>query len=178
MNSTLSKIIIFATGVAFGSVVTYKVLKDKYEQLIEEEIDSVKEAYSRIYENVEECEETEEDVEDEAEEEIIKMDEYKAIAANYAGGEEEERDMDMPYLLEPCEFADGDYEAATLWYFADGVLTDEQYNIIEDVEETVGEESLTHFGDYPDDPDTVYVRNDYLEVDFEICRDERNYSEI
>lgn len=179
MNNTLNKIIIFTAGAAIGSVVTWKILKNRYEQLIEEEIDSVKEVYAKAYDNSQ-CSEVEESEEDEAE-----MDEYKALATKYSNDEnesdnreEEDNSMDMPYLISPEEYADGDYEAASLWYFADGVLTDEQYNVIEDIEETVGEESLNHFGDYPDDPDTVYVRNDYLEVDYEICRDERFYSEI
>ena len=33
------------------------------------------------------------------------------------------------------------------------------------------------FGDYPEDSDTVYVRNDKLEIDFEILKDYREYSE-
>lgn len=179
MNNTLNKIIIFAAGAAIGSVVTWKILNTRYEQLIEEEIESVKEAYSKSY-CESQCSEDEESKTDE-----VEVDNYKDLASKYNNDnvesdnrEEDDNCMDMPYLISPEEYSDSDYEAASLWYFADGILTDEQYNIIEDIEETVGEESLNHFGDYPDDPDTVYVRNDYLEVDYEICRDERFYSEI
>ena len=176
MNNTLSKAIIFITGATVGSLITWKILKTKYEQYIEEEIISVKEAYEKIYDtsdnfNIEESKSNESEVE-----------EYKNIAKKYINDneeeEEEEDDMDMPYVISQEEFADSDYETATFWYFSDGTLTDEQYNIIEDVEETIGYESLEHFGDYADDPDTIYVRNDYLQVDFEICKDLRNYSEI
>ena len=43
----MKEFIVFAAGAAIGSVITWKVLKDKYEKLAQEEIDSVKEAFSR-----------------------------------------------------------------------------------------------------------------------------------
>ena len=43
--SKLTNILIFTTGVSIGSVVTWKLLKTKYEQIAREEIDSVKEIY-------------------------------------------------------------------------------------------------------------------------------------
>ena len=46
MKGTLSKVLIFAAGAAVGSVVTWKICKNKYETLAQEEIDSVKEVFS------------------------------------------------------------------------------------------------------------------------------------
>ena len=46
---------------------------------------------------------------------------------------------------------------------------------IEDVDDVVGMESLTRFGEYEDD--SVFVRNDRLRCDYEILMDERTYSE-
>ena len=43
--SKLTNILIFTTGVSIGSVVTWKLLKTKYEQIAREEIDAVKEIY-------------------------------------------------------------------------------------------------------------------------------------
>ena len=48
--------------------------------------------------------------------------------------------------------------------------------VVDDVEEIVGEESLTHFGEYEDD--SVFVRNDRLKCDYEILLDQRNYSDV
>ena len=45
MNSTLSKVLIFAAGAAIGSAVTWKLIKEKYERIAQEEIDSVKEVF-------------------------------------------------------------------------------------------------------------------------------------
>ena len=56
-------------------------------------------------------------------------------------------------------------------------MTDDWDNVIEDVEEMVGEESLKHFGDYGDDQDTVYVRNDNHKSVYEILRAEQCFSD-
>ena len=65
---------------------------------------------------------------------------------------------------------------SSLTYTADGVLLDDMNEIVDDIEEVVGEDSLEHFGEYEDDP--VYVRNDAKKCDYEILLDQRNYQEI
>ena len=48
MNKTiLSNVGMFVAGVAIGSLATWKLVKTKYEQIAQEEIDSVKEAFSK-----------------------------------------------------------------------------------------------------------------------------------
>lgn len=201
MNNILSKVIIFVAGATIGSLATYKIVKSKYDKLIDEEIESVREAYSRTYdENVKdqdsnEGQNNESDNNKEAYEDYSDetVEEYESIVSQYSGdyedegedagkddGEEVDYGMDRPYVISPDAFADSEYVTASFWYFEDGILTDEDYNVIEeeDIEELIGKESLEHFGDYPDDPDTVYVRDDSLKVDYEICRDNRCYSEI
>ena len=42
--------------------------------------------------------------------------------------------------------------------------------------ETIGKDSLTHFGEYEDD--SVFVRNDRLKADYEILMDQRTYAEV
>ena len=69
-----------------------------------------------------------------------------------------------------------DYEEVSLTYYADGVLTDDQDNIIEDVEGLVGLDSLNHFGEYEDD--SVYIRDEMNEMDYEILKSEKKFSEI
>ena len=81
-----------------------------------------------------------------------------------------------PYVISPDEFGE-DYETETLTFYSDGVLvyyiSDE---LVEDVDATIGSDSLSHFGEYEDD--AVYVRNDSLKKDFEILRDSMKYSEV
>lgn len=49
----INKILIFAAGVVIGSAVTWKLVKDKYKKLADEEIASVKEVWSKKHPTVE-----------------------------------------------------------------------------------------------------------------------------
>ena len=81
-----------------------------------------------------------------------------------------------PQVISPDEFDTNDFKTQTLTLYADGVLADEYDNVITNVDEIVGEESLDHFGEYEED--TVYVRNEELETDFEILKDDSNYRDM
>lgn len=172
MTSILSKLFIFAAGGVIGSVVTWKLLKTKYEKIAQEEIDSVKAVYSRHQstDSTEECTEEIDEFDDEQE-----QTEYVNIVKEYAG--EGVKFMAVPRVIAPDEFgSEDDYETINLTYYADGVLTDEDDIPIEDVDGMIGEDSLTHFGEYEDD--SVHVRNDKLKCDYEILYDTRNYSDV
>lgn len=47
MNSVIKDLFLIAAGAALGSAVTFKLMRDKYEQIVQEEIDSVKEVFSK-----------------------------------------------------------------------------------------------------------------------------------
>lgn len=183
MNYKLFNILTFATGAAIGSVATWKFLKTKYEQITREEIESMKEYYSRKY-DTENIEESETSVVANMQDKPDLM-EYAAQIAkehgytNYSKSDEKEDEEEMvvePYVISPDEFDEIGYEAVTLTLYADGVLADEMDNIIEDPDRMVGSDIESHFGEYQDD--TVFVRNDEQETDYEICRDERNFSDV
>lgn len=176
MSEGLKNTIIFAVGAAVGSAVTWKLLKTKYEQIANEEIASVKETYAK--KSLEEIEKKSDD----DYEEIIDEDEIKNLAEiiSQNGYNEEESIKEGlknmvkgPYVISPDEYDENDYETETLYYYPDGVLTDTYDNIIVDIEETVGKESLTRFGEYEED--SVFVRNDDLETDYEILLQPDNY---
>ena len=173
MNNNVKIIFGFTLGVAAGVAATWKFFKTKYETISREEIDSVKEVYSKKIQKE------------------VEMETYKTMSSKYDTAsneciesdnkdEEEEKDdmiTDGPYVISPDEFGNEfDYEEVSLTYYADGVLTDDQDNIIEDVDGLVGLDSLNHFGEYEDD--SVFVRNDALQTDYEILADLRNYSDI
>lgn len=65
--------------------------------------------------------------------------------------------------------------ADSLTYFADGILADECGEIVDDVEEIIGD-GLDHFGEYEDD--SVFVRNDAKRCDYEILKDLRDFSDF
>lgn len=86
--------------------------------------------------------------------------------------------MEMkPYIISPEEFGEfEDYERISLSYYADQVLADEDDEKVEDVDNVIGLESLTHFGEFEDD--SVFIRNDRLRCDYEILLDQRTYSDV
>ena len=188
MKNTLTSMFIFAAGASIGSFVTWKLLKTKYDQLIQEEIESVKEAFSKAATDAEEKSEPEMLTEQEEFKETHK--EYCEIVAEsgYTNGEKggsELMEGIKPYVIPPEDYGEiEDYEQVTFNYYADGVLAMEYvdkdgnlaYDVIDDVENSVGKDSLTRFGEY--EPDSVHVRNDRLECDYEILKDYRNFSEL
>ena len=83
---------------------------------------------------------------------------------------------EVPYVISPDEFGElEDYTKISLTYFADGVLADECGEIVDDVEEIIGD-GLDHFGEYEDD--SVFVRSDAKRCDYEILKDLRDFSDF
>lgn len=81
------------------------------------------------------------------------------------------RVVGQPFVIHREEFGDGDREKTTLTYYVqDDVLANEADQRMEGIDETVGLENLEKFGHGSDDANVVYVRNDRLDVDFEIVR--------
>lgn len=175
-------LVTFVLGAVTGGYVSWMYAKKKYEAIAQEEIDSVKEAFS-------EKEKNESDISNDMTETItskkVQPDEssvslYSSIIKDNRYSEMEECiKTNRPYIITPDEFGEiNDYENITLIYFADGIITDDNYDLVDDddVESTVGKESLNHFGEYEDD--SVFVRNDAYKCDYEILKDSRNYDDV
>lgn len=89
------------------------------------------------------------------------------------------RDPEKPYLISQDEFLanEAGYIQSTLTYYeADKVLADEKDDIIDDKPGTVGREFADAFG-HKKHPNEVYVRNEKIQMDFEITRSERSFAE-
>ena len=169
----------FLAGATVGSVVTWKVLKDKYEQLAREEI---QEAYSRtskikkVLKDVDELHEAEEAAYKRAVRDYTSISTPTQARTVPEDGKEDEP-MRKPHVVTPEEFGEIDeYETKSLIYWADGVLTNDSDEVVEDVESLVTEDALNHFGEYEDD--SVFVRNDEQGVDYEILYDTRRYEDV
>lgn len=189
----------FVAGLTIGAAGAWYYLKDKYAKLAEEEIASVKAAYAkrekptteekagRLLANIKDGEQTLEAVS------LVNaaknMD--KGSITEYtqrlqeAGYKDYSRTIDekpsgtpgeVPYVISPDEFGElEDYTKVSLTYFADGVLADECGEIVDDVEEIIGD-GLDHFGEYEDD--SVFVRSDAKRCDYEILKDLRDFSDF
>lgn len=219
MNKKLFGVIMFAVGAAVGSAVTWELVKTKYEQIAQEEIDSVKndllgqrEEYtnlmSKMKKHLNESATYVESQDDEADDEYYPDDDerdftekereqidyykmtskYRSTADADAEDEDEEGDKEEdefngevqyingPYAISPDDFSCSPpgYNAQPLDYFTDGILAD-SWGMPLDIDETIGEENLAHFGEYVDD--VLYVRNERTEIDYEVTKDPRSYAE-
>ena len=181
---TWNNLVFLAAGAALGYFVAWKTLKTKYEQIAQEEINSVKETFSKNRQfqidkiDIKNSDEDKNDIDscltniDDAKKELA----YEMKKHGYIVDEDGGVTMEKPYVIPPENFDDqDDYDTVSLWYYSDGTLADFDGNVIEDVENTVGVDSLTTFGEYEDD--TVFVRNDRLKTDYEILLDNRKFSD-
>ena len=93
--------------------------------------------------------------------------------------EEAARSPDEPYVISVEEYMNGDSGCRqfTLTYFAgDDTLVDEHEKPILDTEEYIGS-SVLRFGYRSKDQNTVYIRNEAAELELEVIRSHRSYSE-
>ena len=192
----MKNLLFFVAGAAIGSVVTWKLIEKKYKDLADEEIESVIETFKNrkpritkdnVKETVEKVinkyKEPKEIVEDivtserysiENEEEIDEDDE-----SNYTVNIDNDIEVVTPYVITPEQFGEyNEYGTKTLTYYADNVLTDEIDNPItsEEMITMIGIDALDHFGEYEDD--SVYIRDEMNEMDYEILKSEKKFSEI
>lgn len=196
----MKNLLFFVAGAAIGSIATWKLIEKKYKDLADEEIESVIETFKNrkpritkdnVKETVEKVinkwKEPKETVEDivaaegysiENEEEIDEDDE-----SNYIVNVDNDNDNDIevvtPYVITPEQFGEyNEYGTKTLTYYADNVLTDEIDNPItsEEMVTMIGPDALDYFGEYEDD--SVYIRDEMNEMDYEILKSEKKFSEI
>lgn len=108
------------------------------------------------------------------------------------GGDDDEEDdgliseypqediAERPYVITEFEAINGRkmYDKTTLNYYDDGILEDEATDyLIDDIDGTIGLDSLNRFGEGTEDgdPDVVFVRNEKISTDFTIVRQHRDY---
>lgn len=175
---------IFAAGLAIGAVAGACVIKNKVLADAKEEIEEVREYYRSKSGEVEEVKEVVEEVKEVKEVvQEIKNDSdkrtyvnYNKLASTYKPQEEPTR-FDDPFIIDPSEFGeDPEYDTMTLTYFADGILVDDVDEVIEEPDIVVGLENLKVFEEFG--ASSIYVRNDIYKTDYEVIRDDWNYSDI
>ena len=186
MNRKLSNVLLFTAGVAVGSLVTWRYFKSKYEVVEDEIEEKTEEAEGESEEDDPEVLESKMSYKKPPLKEYVKMVEsngytpkthVEEVEEEIANGEWGDKDVYEPFIIRPDEYGElHAYETLSLNYYADGVLTDELDNPIEDVESLVPADFADHFGEYDDN--AVFVRNDNLECDYEILRDLRKFTDV
>lgn len=192
----MKNLLCFVAGAAIGSIVTWKLIEKKYKDLADKEIESVIETFKNRKPRI-----TKDEVKETVEKVINKYKEPKetvediVTAEGYSTENEEETEEDdesnytvdvdpgveviVPYVITPEQFGEyNEYGTKTLTYYADNVLTDEIDNPITsgEMETMIGPDALDHFGEYEDD--SVYIRDEMNEMDYEILKSEKMFSEI
>ena len=185
MNKSARYLLTFIAGVAAGSVATFYFVKDKYEKIAQEEIDSVKEVFSKRAESLIEKEKQDnpEPVKEEKpSSKYVRMVEgtgyfdYSTTAKRVDTKEEHLISEDKPYVISPDEYGELDgYETISLTYYANGVVTDDLDEPLDDIDRIIGFDSLLTYGEY--EKDAVYIRNDTLKCDYEVLRVNEDYDE-
>ena len=182
-------LLIFAAGLAVGAVAGAVIVKNKVLADAKAEIEEVREYYresrGQKEEHVEEVKEVEKkeyelkdiQIKDEPKTEKEHTN-YSQITKMYMSKDEYQTPMyDDPFVIDPSEFGENpEYDTETLTYFADGVLVDDVDDVIEEPDIVVGLENLKVFEEFG--ATTVYVRNDIYKTDYEIIRDDWNYSDL
>lgn len=172
MSKFTIKSLAVVAGIAIGFTIGWKYSEKKYRDIAQEEIDSVKELFK-------EKEAAMSQKENKPLRETDNEETYEKIMKKYNNLEDTDKSesSEKPYVISPDEFGEfEDYEKISLIYYNDGVLTDENNEIVDDINEIVGEDSLKHFGEYEED--SVFVRNDKLKCDYEILYDLRKYKNV
>lgn len=169
----------FICGAAIGAAALYFYSTKKAPATEETETDS--DSFEEVHveeeteEAIEEAAGTEEDDQKVAAvvEEIITKNGYSVGDHTNPGCD------DGPYVIGSADFGEfSDYDALSLTLLSDGILVDDRMMTIDDPENTVGTNYKKYFGVYPNDPYTVYIRNDELCCDYEIVKDLRTYEEV
>ena len=205
LNCKFINVLMFAAGAAVGSAVTWKVMKTRYEQIVQEEIASIKDAFGDslpIEQATEETSESEDEEdpeddyrqidwddledlnEDEDRPDEEDLNDYARLVDKYTNSDQKGGPGNMandvakePYIISPFDFGelDGYHQIELTYYEGDDILEDEEYNIVTDRDELLGPKALLTFGEYEDD--AVFVRNERLCTDFQILKDYRKYSD-
>jgi len=200
-------IVSLAAGSAAGYFIALKILEKKYEGRLQEEVESTKKFYAKLYKKDEfqTPESTMKEIAPGAAEAAAALINYQGRSQAFqvvdtrtefveevlsnifsdttteeiSDKEKQNRTEEAPYILTKDEFMENDseYTQSTVTYFAgDKVLIDSREDMIEEVDMTVGEGNLERFGHGSGDPNVLYVRNDRLELEFEILLSRGKYS--
>lgn len=191
MNDKLSSVIIFCGGVFIGGFLTWDFFKTKYEKIADEEIASVKETFEHREPRPDKNYKVEEalKVNDEyinvspgVAERVIKIIDsngYRnysntAIETDKKGGTAD-MELKQPYVITPEQYEDNvDYTKVSLTWYNDEVLEDDWGNVL-DPDDVIGSDALKTFGQY--EKDSVFVRDDEEQIDYEVLLDTRSYKE-
>ena len=152
-------LLIFIAGVGVGIGASYNIIKKKHDEILEEEIASVKETYYKKNEE-----------EEPEPEEIASVNEkYEKITKEYSELNEENCTNSEIYEISYDDFGEEGYEEIELTYYIDDkILTDDADEPMEelDIISSIGSIDIL---DGCKDGEYIYIRNKEKEIDYSIA---------
>ena len=178
----MKSLLTFVAGLAIGAGVTYVIQKNRYEEMIREEIEDLREHYkSKEGKPKNDDRQTEEQVDkmtsEEYDESIGRV--HSLVRENrYTSGEDENLNNETkpPFVVTPDDFGTvPGFDCDTFYYHTDDIIANDSQEMMDedDIQRTLGlptPEIYEQFGIYEDD--AVYIRNTALKCDYEVLRDE------
>ena len=187
---------VFTAGVGCGVLATRSYFKTRYETFANEEIESVKDIYSKKLEEADN--KMEESNKKEAQKEyneavepyissvppsdLSHRDEYEKKMSEAESPQDDI--LDYPYQITSMEYMDdGGVDKKVATYFVDdevlivdGEVSDD--GEIADIDQTVGQDNIEILLTGFDDGSALYVRNPMNGVDYEVTKSYASYSEM
>lgn len=179
----MNKLFIFTSGVIVGAGLTYACIKGKYEKRLREEVDSFREGRDKPEIKIKLTAEAETyNVLNDKKEDTEK---YEELTKEYSGDAEkvieesvsEENISKAAYIISMEDYKEvNSYEKKSLNYYTeDEVLTDDEDNVIEDIDGTIGNYAISCLETYDDE--VIYIRNEKISVDYEVVKVHESFSE-
>lgn len=91
------------------------------------------------------------------------------------------RDPNGPYIISIDDYMEDDspFTKLEMTYFeGDETLIDSREQIVPDIDGIVGLKNIDKWGTGTTDPNQVYIRNERIEADIEVTRDDNTYSRV
>ena len=159
-------LLIFIAGVGVGIGASYNLIKKKHDEILEEEIASVKETYSKYNK---ESDEVTEEKEPEPEEIASVKEKYEKLTKEYSELNEDSFTNSEIYEISYDDFGEEGYtEIELTYYIDDNALTDDADEPMEelDIISSIGSIDILNGckdGEY------IYIRNEEKEIDYSIA---------
>lgn len=165
-------IISFIAGAITGAAAVYFAMKGKVDADSEALREAIKKLDASKYDSKEKTEKIKKDDDD-----ILKY--AKVLAEEKYEAPSNEEEVDAPYMITMADYGDkinkydSPYLTKSYNLYSDGVVTDEDDEPLKDVEEELGTDYISFFE--KTGADIAYVRNDALEIDYEIVKMDEEY---
>ncbi len=193
----MNKVLYFVLGLGVGAAGSYFYLRTKFDQIAQDEINSVKEAYADKLDEIKAS--LEPGPEKQSKEEPVKLKHQKPDLMEFSKMvkkegyrdystkvEKPEDPIHEPFNPDPYEITEDEfgeledtYEKVSLIFYSDKVLAYESDdNVFEYTDERLTPDFDDHFQEGSDKEEVVYIRNDIEKVDYAIYKDNRTYKEV